>query len=153
MTLVDREITRQLNVTEVRRERLVKSERIEAVFAANSTENLFEKWINQKTNPDKITILEYWESQKLIYKNLFKIAKKYLLIQPTSASVERQFSMSKDILKSNRLKLLTCNVEKTAMIIGNKEMSKQIILKSFESKPRFQKNKMINNYQHKEIKN
>lgn len=43
MTLVDsnplhREITRQLNVTEVRRERVVQSERIEAVFAANSTE-------------------------------------------------------------------------------------------------------------------
>lgn len=136
-TNVKREITRQLNrmapPVPLANEMTPASNggRIwNSIFRDQTHENEFELWIRSTKPNVPISMISYWKSHSVEFPNLAKLALKYLIMQPTSASAERLFSKSKRILRKDRLRLLTENVEILAKIQGNKDLSRVIIIQT-----------------------
>lgn len=57
------------------------------------------------SNIDNLPILEWWNKKKKVYPQLAVLARKFLCIPISSASIERTFSHAKQILKVNRSQL------------------------------------------------
>ena len=71
---------------------------------------------NKQTNP-----LEWWAANKNLYPGLAVLARKYLALLPSSASVERAFSQAGWVVDKRRSNLSDKTVETRLFLIANKQ--------------------------------
>ena len=110
---------------------------LDEIFDAPDDENHLQKKPVEKTEVDlylsdetridnNMNLLLYWDSNKSLYPNLARIAKRVLSIPATNTSVERLFSHSGNTITNRRTRLDADKVNNLLFIKRNMRILKEI---------------------------
>ena len=71
--------------------------------AANDINKEIDQYLGEPNQPRSCKIFQWWEENSKKYPNLYRISKKYLIIQGTSVPSERAFSLAGEIICQKRI--------------------------------------------------
>lgn len=88
----------------------------------NNNENQYVQY-KKLPYPGNVDVVDFWEQHKLIFPNLYKLARKYIGLYPSSACIERTFSMAKSILSDKYGGITPKNAEKRIFLYVNEDFT------------------------------
>lgn len=80
------------------------------------------KYLAEPSIPLNMSVHEWWSTNKALYPHLAKLAKRVLVVQATSVSAERVFSLAGDLISDKRSRLCSENVDQVIFLNKNRKL-------------------------------
>jgi len=80
-------------------------------------------------------VLQFWESKKMVWPELYELAQIVLAIPATQVSVERLFSALRFILRPQRFNLSSSNVDDITFLNANADLVQEVVKEMLHGKP------------------